>query len=79
MYVRDGITRWMVNWKKNGWKTSDKKAVKNQDLWLELDTLLTQQNIIWHWVRGHDGNEFNERADALARNAIIAQRMNLVL
>lgn len=77
MYVRDGVTRWMINWKKNGWKTSDKKPVKNQDLWLQLDALLTQQDITWHWVKGHDGVELNERADALARNAIIAQRMNL--
>lgn len=77
MYLRDGVTRWMANWKKNGWKTSDKKPVKNQDLWLQLDALLLKQDITWHWVKGHAGHEFNERADGLARNAIIAQRMNL--
>lgn len=77
MYVRDGITRWMTNWKKNGWKTADKKPVKNQDLWLELDKILSQHDIVWHWVKGHSGHEMNDRADALARNAIIAQRMNL--
>jgi ribonuclease HI len=77
LYLRDGITRWMKNWKNNGWKTADKKPVKNQDLWQNLDQLLTQHDISWHWVKGHDGHELNERADALARNAIIAQRMNV--
>lgn len=78
MYLRDGVTRWMINWKKNGWLTSDKKPVKNQDLWSELDRLLIAHDITWHWVKGHAGNEFNERADALARNAIIAQRMRMI-
>lgn len=77
-YLKDGITRWIINWKKNGWKTSDKKPVKNQDLWLQLDELMTQHIINWHWVKAHNGHEMNERADALARNAIIAQRMSLV-
>jgi len=77
-YLRDGITQWMTNWKKNGWMTSDKKPVKNKDLWLRLDELTNQHEVIWHWIRGHSGHPENERADALARNAIIAQRVNRI-
>jgi ribonuclease HI len=77
-YLRDGITRWMINWKKNGWMTSDKKPVKNKDLWLRLDELTTVHQVIWHWVKGHSGHPQNEHADALARNAIIAQQMGLM-
>ncbi|MBM3467963.1 MAG: ribonuclease HI [Alphaproteobacteria bacterium] len=77
-YLRDGITQWMANWKKNGWKTADRKPVKNQDLWLLLDDLISKHQVAWHWIRGHSGHPENERADALARNAIIAQRMNLM-
>lgn len=77
-YLRDGITRWMNNWKKNGWMTSDKKPVKNKDLWLRLDELIATHQVTWHWVKGHSGHPQNERADALARNAIIAQRMNMM-
>ena len=74
-YLRDGITRWMANWKKNGWMTADKKPVKNKDLWLQLDELIVIHRVTWHWVKGHAGHPQNERADALARNAIIAQRI----
>lgn len=77
-YLRDGVTRWMVNWKKNGWMTSDKKPVKNKDLWLQLDALIATHHVSWHWVKGHSGHPENEYADALARNAIIAQRMNMM-
>lgn len=77
MYLRDGVSRWMINWKKNGWKTADKKPVKNQDLWLKLDALLGQHDITWEWVKGHAGHPQNELADALARNAIIAAQMGL--
>lgn len=77
-YLRDGITRWMTNWKKNGWMTSDKKPVKNQDLWLRLDELTSQHQVTWHWIKGHSGHPENEHADALARNAIIAQRMKMM-
>lgn len=77
-YLRDGITRWMINWKKNGWMTSDKKPVKNKDLWLRLDELTTTHQVIWHWVKGHNGHPQNEHADALARNAIIAQQMGMM-
>ena len=69
-YVKDGITKWIANWKRNGWKTAAKKPVKNVDLWLELDQALTGHVVEWRWVKGHAGHPENERADALARNAI---------
>jgi ribonuclease HI len=69
-YLRDGITKWIHAWKKRGWKTADKKPVKNQDLWLRLDAALASHNVSWHWVRGHAGHPENERADALARTAL---------
>lgn len=77
-YLRDGITQWMANWKTNGWKTADKKPVKNQDLWIRLDELTNIHQVSWHWIRGHSGHPENERADALARKAIIAQRVNQI-
>lgn len=69
-YVRGGITGWIAGWKKNGWKTSNRKPVKNIDLWQRLDTLQARHDIAWHWVRGHAGTEGNERADQLARDGI---------
>jgi ribonuclease HI len=69
-YVRNGIREWLVQWKKRGWKTADKKPVKNQDLWERLDELVTGHDIEWHWVRGHSGHDGNERADALANRGI---------
>ncbi|MCX7337721.1 MAG: ribonuclease HI [Alphaproteobacteria bacterium] len=74
-YLKDGITSWIKNWKKNGWKTAAKNPVKNQDLWQRLDDLMQTHTIEWNWVRGHNGHPENERADMLARKAIIAQRM----
>ncbi|MBT9612976.1 MAG: ribonuclease HI [Burkholderiales bacterium] len=65
-YVQKGISEWIINWKKRGWKTADKKPVKNEDLWRELDLLATQHDIDWIWVKGHAGHDGNERADALA-------------
>ena len=65
-YVQLGISRWIHAWKKNGWRTADKKAVKNSDLWRELDELAAQHEIEWLWVKGHAGDDGNERADALA-------------
>ena len=65
-YVKNGIESWIHGWKRNGWKTSDKKAVKNADLWRELDLVAARHRIRWHWVRGHDDNPGNERADELA-------------
>ena len=69
-YLKDGITRWIHGWKKNGWRTSDRKPVKNVDLWQRLEAALAPHKVDWHWVRGHDGHTENERADALARAAI---------
>ncbi|HEV7337946.1 MULTISPECIES: ribonuclease HI [Bosea] len=66
-YLRQGITAWIHGWKKNGWKTADKKPVKNEELWKRLDAALKQHKIEWKWVKGHAGDEMNERADALAR------------
>jgi ribonuclease HI len=69
-YVRGGITGWIKGWKKNGWKTSNRKPVKNIDLWQRLDDLQARHDISWHWVRGHAGTEGNERADELARGGM---------
>jgi len=69
-YVKQGITNWIFNWKKNNWKTSAKKAVKNSDLWIQLDDLQNNRNVKWNWVKGHAGNLGNERADELARMGI---------
>jgi ribonuclease HI len=66
-YLRDGITKWMLNWKKNGWRTRDKSPVKNVDLWKRLDEAARRHQVSWHWVRGHVGHDDNERADELAR------------
>lgn len=70
-YVKNGITQWIEGWKKNGWKTGNKKAVKNQKLWQELDNLNQQRNISWNWIKGHDGHEGNEKADELANKGVI--------
>ena len=69
-YVRRGITEWLAQWKARDWKTADRKAVKNQDLWQQLEQAAARHRIEWHWVRGHTGVEGNERADALANAAI---------
>ena len=69
-YVKNGIELWIYNWKKNGWKTASKKRVKNKELWLELDLEIAKHNIVWKWVKGHAGNEHNEKADFLARRFI---------
>ena len=66
-YLRDGITKWIHDWKKRGWKTAAKKPVKNVDLWQRLETALEGHEVEWRWVRGHDGHPENERADELAR------------
>lgn len=69
-YVKNGITKYMLNWLKNGWKTSTKKPVKNMDLWQSLYYLTQKHEVNWHWVKGHNGVELNERVDELARKAI---------
>lgn len=66
-YVKDGVTKWIHGWKRNGWKTAAKKPVKNEDLWRRLDTAAARHKVTWEWVKGHAGHPENERADALAR------------
>ena len=69
-YLRGGVTGWMHGWKRNGWKTADKKPVKNVDLWQRLDAATKTHDIQWHWVKGHAGHNLNERADTLARTGM---------
>lgn len=69
-YVKDGINTWIHGWKKNGWKTANKKPVKNVELWQALDDAISRHDISWHWVKGHDGHPENERADVLARSGM---------
>ena len=69
-YVKDGITKWIHGWKRNGWKTSDRKPVKNAELWQRLDAALSRHKVSWHWVKGHAGHGINERADQLARDGM---------
>ena len=77
-YVHDGISKWIKSWKKNGWKTADKKSVKNVDLWQRLDALVQQHDVHWRWVKGHAGHAMNERADQLARDGIVAIRAGAI-
>ncbi|TXH93397.1 MAG: ribonuclease HI [Rheinheimera sp.] len=72
-YVRQGITQWLVNWKRNNWRTAAKEPVKNKDLWQRLDTACQSHDIRWHWVKGHAGHPENERCDELAREAATHQ------
>ncbi|SFM75790.1 RNase HI [Bradyrhizobium sp. Rc3b] len=74
-YVRQGITGWIFGWKRNGWRTADKKPVKNVELWQRLDAALKQHEVRWHWVKGHAGHPENERADQLARDGIVKARL----
>jgi len=69
-YVQKGISEWILGWKRKGWRTADRKPVKNVDLWMRLDALAAGHQVEWHWVRGHDGHPENERADALANRGI---------
>ena len=75
-YVKNGISSWIFNWKKNGWKTSAKKPVKNKTLWQELDQLTQNHTIQWEWVKGHSGHIENERCDELANDAILAVNLS---
>ena len=77
-YVMDGLTKWIHGWKKNGWKTADKKPVKNEDLWKRLDEANARHEVEWKWVKGHAGHAMNERADQLARDGLIAARAGAV-
>lgn len=69
-YLKDGVTQWLAGWKKRGWKTAAKQPVKNQDIWEQLDQVIQTHQIEWHWVKGHAGDEYNERCDELAREAL---------
>jgi ribonuclease HI len=77
-YVRDGITRWINLWRRNGWRTADRRPIKNIDLWQKLAETMARHQVEWHWVRGHSGHPENERADRLARNAARRQQAELV-
>jgi ribonuclease HI len=70
IYVKDGLTKWIHGWKRNGWRTSDKKPVKNAELWQALDAAVQRHRIDWHWVKGHNGDPMNERADELANEGM---------
>ena len=70
VYVKDGITKWLSNWKSNGWRTASKKPVANQDLWEQLDQAVSDHQVNWHWVKGHSGDPGNERADELANQGV---------
>jgi ribonuclease HI len=76
IYVMKGITAWIHDWKRRGWRTAEKKAVKNEDLWRELDALAARHEIEWHWVKGHAGHPENERADQLANKGIPVNEAN---
>lgn len=75
-YLRDGITKWLRGWKRNGWRTAAKQPVKNEDLWRQLDAVVTPHKVNWHWVKGHAGDAGNERCDVLATAAITAVKKN---
>lgn len=75
-YLRNGIMTWLKNWKARGWKTADKKPVKNVELWQELEEAMARHTVRWHWVKGHAGNEGNERADELAREGMAPFKKN---
>ncbi len=75
-YVRGGITQWLANWKRNDWRTADRKPVKNVDLWQRLDAARERHDVTWHWVRGHAGTDGNERADQLAREGMEPFKQN---
>ncbi len=70
IYLRDGVTKWLANWRRNGWRTAAKKPVKNQDLWQDLDDAMSPHEIDWRWVKGHAGDPGNERADELAHQGL---------
>jgi len=78
-YVKDGITKWIFNWKKNGWKTAARKPVKNADLWQQLEKAIEIHDVEWHWVKGHAGHDENERADALAREGVEKIKNSLIM
>ena len=76
VYLKDGITKWIINWEKNNWKNANNKEVKNKDLWVQLLKAAKKHKIDWNWVKGHEGNEGNEIADELATQAILNAKIN---
>ena len=78
-YVKNGISQWITNWKRNGWMTASKKPVKNKELWQKLDSLVQKHDVHWEWVRGHSGHPGNERADQLANKGIEEHLQNITL
>ena len=76
VYLKDGITKWIINWEKNNWKNANNKEVKNKDLWVQLLEAVEKHKIDWNWVKGHEGNEGNEIADELATQAILNAKIN---
>ncbi len=76
-YVKNGITQWIHNWKRNGWRTAAKKPVKNEDLWKQLEQAVNEHDVTWHWVKGHAGHPENERADELANRGISELHTNI--
>jgi ribonuclease HI len=70
-YLKQGMTAWIYNWRRNGWLGAEKKPIKNQDLWMMLDELAGKHQVEWHWVKAHNGHEFNERVDQMAKQAIL--------
>ena len=74
-YLKNGMTTWIYNWRRNGWLNAEKKPIKNQDLWQSLDKLAQNHEINWHWVKAHNGHEMNERVDILAKQAILLKKV----
>jgi ribonuclease HI len=70
-YLKQGMTAWIYNWRRNGWLGAEKKPIKNQDLWMILDELAGKHQVEWHWIKAHNGHEFNERVDQMAKQAIL--------
>jgi ribonuclease HI len=77
-YLQNGVNQWLPKWKKNSWKTTNNTSVKNQDLWTKIDSLCQRKTVSWHWVKGHEGNVHNERADILAKQAIARVIMDII-
>ena len=76
-YLKQGMTAWIFNWRRNGWLGAEKKPVKNQDLWMTLDQLASKHQVQWHWIKAHNGHEYNERVDQMAKQAILALQESL--
>jgi ribonuclease HI len=76
-YLKQGMTAWIYNWRRNGWLGAEKKPIKNQDLWMKLDELASKHDVKWHWIKAHNGHEYNERVDQMAKQAILTHQESL--